>query len=121
MLPARPGMLAMTLRSFLRSHAAGQARPVAFIPVYIGYERVIESASYQRELRGGRKRKETPLALLRVVGKLRQPFGRVSLSVREPLRVRPTTWTMSSAPTGAGSALPSPSGSARWCHAWARP
>lgn len=87
MLPARPGMLAITLRSFLRSHAAGQARPVAFIPVYIGYERVIESASYQRELRGGRKRKETPLALLRVVGKLRQPFGRVSLSVGEPLRL----------------------------------
>ncbi|HSH57696.1 MAG TPA: glycerol-3-phosphate 1-O-acyltransferase PlsB [Halomonas sp.] len=87
MLPARPGMLAMTLRSFLRSHAAGQAQPLAFIPVYIGYERVIESASYQRELRGGRKRKETPLSLLRVLGKLRQPFGRVSLNIGEPLRL----------------------------------
>ncbi|ERS86044.1 hypothetical protein Q671_09465 [Halomonas sp. PBN3] len=89
MLPARPGMLAMTLRSFLRSHATGQARPLAFIPVYIGYERVIESASYQRELRGGRKRKESPLALLRVVRHLRQPFGRVSVNVGEPLAVAP--------------------------------
>ncbi|WP_043487425.1 glycerol-3-phosphate 1-O-acyltransferase PlsB [Halomonas halodenitrificans] len=87
MLPARPGMLAMTLRSFLRSHAAGQGQPLAFVPVYIGYERVIESASYQRELRGGKKHKETPLALLRVLGKLRQPFGRVSLNIGEPLRL----------------------------------
>ncbi|WP_282039541.1 glycerol-3-phosphate 1-O-acyltransferase PlsB [Halomonas alimentaria] len=87
MLPARPGMLAMTLRSFLRSHAAGQAQPLAFVPVYIGYERVIEGSSYQRELRGGRKRKETLLSLLRVLGKLRQPFGRVTVNVGEPLAV----------------------------------
>ncbi|MEQ5800980.1 glycerol-3-phosphate 1-O-acyltransferase PlsB [Halomonas sp. H10-9-1] len=87
MLPARPGMLVMTLRSFLRSHAAGQTQPLAFVPVYIGYERVIEGSSYQRELRGGKKRKETPLSLLRVLGKLRQPFGRVTVNVGEPLAV----------------------------------
>ncbi|WP_445000504.1 glycerol-3-phosphate 1-O-acyltransferase PlsB [Halomonas mongoliensis] len=85
MLPARPGMLAMTLRSFLRSAAGGHYQPLAFIPVHIGYERIIENASYQRELRGGKKRKESPLALLRVLGQLRQPFGRVSVSVGEPL------------------------------------
>lgn len=85
MLPARPGMLAMTVRSFLRSSARGQARPLAFVPVYIGYERILESASYQRELHGGRKRKESPLALLRVVGRLRRPFGRVAVNVGEPL------------------------------------
>ncbi|MGJ7456501.1 glycerol-3-phosphate 1-O-acyltransferase PlsB [Halomonas sp. RA08-2] len=85
MLPARPGMLAMTLRSFLRSAAAGHHQPLAFIPVHIGYERIIENASYQRELRGGKKRKESPLALLRMLGRLRQPFGRVSVNVGEPL------------------------------------
>ncbi|QTF94359.1 MAG: glycerol-3-phosphate 1-O-acyltransferase PlsB [Halomonas sp. BM-2019] len=85
MLPARPGMLAMTLRSFLRSTAAGHHQPLAFIPVYIGYERIIENASYQRELRGGKKRQESPLALLRVLGQLRQPFGRVAVNVGEPL------------------------------------
>ncbi|MBB3330238.1 glycerol-3-phosphate O-acyltransferase [Halomonas campaniensis] len=85
MLPARPGMLAMTLRSFLRSAAGGTRRPLAFVPVYIGYERIIENASYQRELRGGRKRRESPLALMRVLGQLRQPFGRVAVNVGEPL------------------------------------
>ncbi|GHE20776.1 glycerol-3-phosphate 1-O-acyltransferase PlsB [Halomonas urumqiensis] len=85
MLPARPGMLLMTLRSFLRSAATGSHRPLAFVPVYIGYERIIENASYQRELRGARKRKESPLALLRVLGKLRQPFGQVAVNIGEPL------------------------------------
>ncbi|WP_111413198.1 glycerol-3-phosphate 1-O-acyltransferase PlsB [Billgrantia lactosivorans] len=87
MLSPRPGMLAMTLRSYRRS-AAGTSPPrLAFVPVYVGYERIIENASYQRELRGGKKRKESPLALLRVLGKLRQPFGKVAVNVGEPLRL----------------------------------
>ena len=85
LLPARPGMLAMTLRSYLRSARGSGPQRLAFVPVYIGYERIIENASYQRELRGGRKRKETPLSLLRVIGQLREPFGRVAVNIGEPL------------------------------------
>ncbi|MBZ9559257.1 MULTISPECIES: glycerol-3-phosphate 1-O-acyltransferase PlsB [unclassified Modicisalibacter] len=83
LLAPRPGMLAMTLRSYLR----GTQRGVAFVPVYIGYEKVLESASYLRELRGGRKKKESPLDLFRVLGQLRQPFGRVQVNVGEPLEL----------------------------------
>jgi len=86
MLPARPGMLAMTLRSFLRLQRSG-TQPMVFVPVYIGYERILENASYQRELEGGRKRKETPLGLVKVLGRLRDPFGRVSLNFGDPLPV----------------------------------
>ncbi|MGR4069468.1 glycerol-3-phosphate 1-O-acyltransferase PlsB [Billgrantia sp. C5P2] len=85
MLTPRPGMLSMTLRSFRRSAAGSSPPRLVFIPVYIGYERIIENASYQRELRGGKKRKESPLALLRVLGQLRQPFGKVTVNVGEPL------------------------------------
>ncbi|PMR76603.1 glycerol-3-phosphate 1-O-acyltransferase PlsB [Billgrantia endophytica] len=89
MLVPRPGMLAMTLRSFHRSAVGNAQTRLAFIPVYIGYERIIESSSYQRELRGGKKRKESPLALLRVLGQLRQPFGKVTVSIGEPLQLDP--------------------------------
>ncbi|MES3675180.1 glycerol-3-phosphate 1-O-acyltransferase PlsB [Halomonas elongata] len=84
MLPPRPGMLSMTLDSFLRSQREG-GQSLVFVPVYIGYERILEEASYQRELAGGRKRKESPLALLRIVRRLREPHGRVALNVGEPL------------------------------------
>ncbi|HIX61161.1 MAG TPA: glycerol-3-phosphate 1-O-acyltransferase PlsB, partial [Candidatus Halomonas stercoripullorum] len=87
MLAPRPGMLSMTLRSFHRSATGSNPTKLAFIPVYIGYERILESASYQHELRGGKKRKESPLALLRVVKKIRQPFGKVTVNVGEPLRL----------------------------------
>lgn len=81
MLSPRPGMLAMTLRSFARD----AIRDVAFVPVHVGYERVLESNSYLRELRGGQKKKESPLDLLRVLKHLREPHGRVTVSVGEPL------------------------------------
>ncbi|TDR52461.1 glycerol-3-phosphate acyltransferase [Halomonas ventosae] len=84
MLPARPGMLSMTLRSYLRG-ARGGGQPLVFVPIYIGYERILESGSYQRELHGGRKRKESPWGLLRVLGRLRQPFGQVTVNIGEPL------------------------------------
>lgn len=81
MLPPRPGMLSMTLRS----HARTPERELAFVPVYIGYEKVLESGAYMRELRTGQKRKESPLALLRALRHLRQPFGHVQVSIGEPL------------------------------------
>jgi glycerol-3-phosphate O-acyltransferase len=87
MLSPRPGMLSMTLRSFRRSASGSSPPKLALIPVYIGYERIIENASYQRELRGGKKRKESPWALLRVLGQLRQPFGKVTVNVGEPLQL----------------------------------
>ncbi len=48
LLQPKPGMLAMTIRAFLKY----QQRPIAFIPVYIGYEKMIESKSYLAELKG---------------------------------------------------------------------
>ncbi|MBB3184368.1 glycerol-3-phosphate O-acyltransferase [Halomonas fontilapidosi] len=87
MLPARPGMLSMTLRSYLRSARNG-GQPLVFVPVYIGYERILEGGSYQRELHGGSKRKESPWGLLRVLRQLRQPFGQVAVNIGEPLSLR---------------------------------
>lgn len=81
MLAPRHGMLSMTLRS----HARAPERELAFVPIYIGYEKVPESSAYIRELRTGHKRKESPLALVRALRHLRQPFGRVQVSIGEPL------------------------------------
>ncbi|KAG1652829.1 Glycerol-3-phosphate acyltransferase [Nymphon striatum] len=55
LLQAKPGMLAMTVRGFLKY----RKRPVAFIPVYIGYEKLLESKAYQAELSGEDKKSET--------------------------------------------------------------
>ncbi|MBF8221801.1 glycerol-3-phosphate 1-O-acyltransferase PlsB [Halomonas sp. 328] len=85
-LAPRPGMLAMSLRSQARLiHEQRRPRPLAFVPVYFGYERVMENASYRRELAGEKKRKESPLALLGTLKRLREPFGQVTVAFGEPL------------------------------------
>ena len=78
------GMIAMTVRAFLRS----PRRPVVFQPVYIGYEKLIEGKSYLDELTGQAKQKETIWALVRgVVEVLRSHYGKVAVSFGEPVRM----------------------------------
>jgi glycerol-3-phosphate O-acyltransferase len=81
LLPAKTGMLSMTVRSFLRSGR----RPVVYVPVYFGYERVFEAKTYIGELSGRPKQKESILGLLRSLPELRQRFGRVQVSFGEPV------------------------------------
>jgi glycerol-3-phosphate O-acyltransferase len=81
LLQPKAGMLAITLRAFLRE----SRRPVMFQPVYIGYEKLMEGNSYIGELSGQPKEKESLLGLLRSVKKLRQQYGRVAVNFGEPV------------------------------------
>ncbi|SDI66488.1 glycerol-3-phosphate acyltransferase [Pseudomonas delhiensis] len=83
MLHPRTGMLAITLRSFLRD----SRRPIVFVPVYIGYERVLEGRTYLGELRGAAKKKESIFDLFKVVSALRQRFGQVWVNFGEPIHL----------------------------------
>jgi glycerol-3-phosphate O-acyltransferase len=84
-LQPRTGMLSMTLRSYLRQ----PVRPVVFVPVYIGYERIMEVDSYVGELSGRPKQKETLLGFLRSLRRLRENFGRVHVNIGEPIALTP--------------------------------
>ncbi len=81
LLQPKTGMLSMTVRSFLRD----PVRPVVFVPVYFGYERVVEGATYIGELSGKPKEKESVLGLVRSLGRLRERFGRVHVNLGEPI------------------------------------
>jgi len=81
MLQPRPGMLAMTVRSFLRNHR----KPIVFVPVYVGYEKVMEGRSYLGELRGKKKQKESIFGLAKTVRKLSNSFGRVAVNFGEAI------------------------------------
>ncbi|TQV88812.1 glycerol-3-phosphate 1-O-acyltransferase PlsB [Aliikangiella coralliicola] len=81
LLPPKTGLLAMTLQSLLR----GTRKPVAIVPVYIGYERMFEGKSYLNELRGAEKKKESFGQLLGIRKTLKQAFGKVYLNFAEPL------------------------------------
>ncbi|RCS29556.1 glycerol-3-phosphate 1-O-acyltransferase PlsB [Rhodanobacter denitrificans] len=85
LLAPRAGMLAMTVRAFLRA----PRRPVLFQPVYIGYEKLMEGKSYIGELSGQPKEKESLLGLLKGLKVLRQRYGHVALNFGEPVELTP--------------------------------
>ena len=93
MLQPRSGMLSMTVRSFLRNHR----KPIVFVPVYFGYEKVMEGRSYLGELRGKKKEKESIFTLAKTARKLSNSFGKVAVNFGEAIplaevldEVRPT-------------------------------
>ena len=80
-LAPRAGLVAMTLDSHLRD----PGHPLAFVPVYIGYEMLIEGDTYVAELLGTPKRRESLAGLVRGLRKLRRRWGRAYLNFGEPI------------------------------------
>lgn len=81
LLSPKGGMLVMTAHSYLRN----PRRPIVFVPVYFGYERLIEGDSFISELGGAEKKKESLLGLLRSVKALREYFGKVYVNIGTPI------------------------------------
>ncbi|MCY3838636.1 MAG: 1-acyl-sn-glycerol-3-phosphate acyltransferase, partial [Gammaproteobacteria bacterium] len=81
LLPAHTGMLHMTIEAYRR----GLPRPLAFVPVYFGYEKVVEANSYLDELRGAAKRRETVGGVFRSLRLTRESFGTVQVRFGEPI------------------------------------
>lgn len=81
LLPARTGVLQMTIDAYRR----GVPRPIVFVPVYVGYDKLVEAASYVDELRGAAKQSETVSGLFRNLRMVRQSFGSAQLCFGKPI------------------------------------
>ncbi|MDJ0812311.1 MAG: glycerol-3-phosphate 1-O-acyltransferase PlsB [Woeseiaceae bacterium] len=83
LLSPKGGMLAMTVGSYIQN----PRRPIVFVPVYFGYEKLIEGGAFLSELSGAKKEKESLLGLIRSVKSLRENFGRVYVNIGEPIEL----------------------------------
>ncbi|HKP64280.1 MAG TPA: 1-acyl-sn-glycerol-3-phosphate acyltransferase [Polyangiales bacterium] len=75
LLKPQVGMLSM----LIDAASAVSNREVLFVPVSIGYERIVEAGAYGRELIGGEKEKEDAKGLLRGASVLRHRYGRINV------------------------------------------
>jgi len=82
-LKPKMGMLQITLRSYFRN----SKKPIVFIPVYIGYEKIIEINTYLGELHGKSKRKESPMDIMRTILSLKQSLGRAFVNFGKPIQL----------------------------------
>ena len=80
-LNPKTGMLSISLRSYLRD----SRKPVTFVPVYIGYEKLLEVGTYMGELRGKSKKKESPFDIFRTLAALKNRFGKAWINFGEPI------------------------------------
>lgn len=80
-LSPKAGMIGMTLRSYLQD----SRKPIIFMPIYTGYEKVFEANSYLGELRGAEKKKESVFGIIGTLRSFKQSFGKVNVTVGEPI------------------------------------
>ncbi len=85
LLPPKTGMLAMTIHSNMRA----SGKPIAFIPTYFGYERLMEGGTYVGEMSGKPKESESVWGIIKAVRKIERIFGKVHVSFGEPIFLDP--------------------------------
>ena len=83
-LNPRTGMLTMTVNSFQKD----STKNIAFLPVYFGYDRVLESSTYIAELAGRDKKTESMFDVFKVFSSFKHDFGQVSVNFGEPVLLR---------------------------------
>jgi glycerol-3-phosphate O-acyltransferase len=83
MVMPKYGMLSMVIQANMDLH-----QDLAIIPVFIGYDRVMEEKSYLQELGGAAKEKEKASSVIKSRKLLDKRYGRVYVNVGEPIYLR---------------------------------
>jgi len=81
MVMPKYGLLSMVIQAYQEKYCDN----FAAIPVYIGYDRVIEEKSYLKELTGAPKSPENATEIIKTSKILRKRYGRVYLNIGEPI------------------------------------
>ncbi len=81
MVMPKYGLLSMVIQALQDKYCEN----FAAIPVYLGYDRIIEEKSYLKELAGAPKKAENAAEIIKTSKILRKRFGRVYLNIGEPI------------------------------------
>lgn len=81
MVMPKYGLLSMVLQAYQEKYCDN----LAAIPVYIGYDRVVEEKSYLEELTGTPKVQENTADMIKSSNILRKRYGRVYVNIGEPI------------------------------------
>ena len=75
------GLLSIILEGVKR----GEYKDLQFIPINLSYERVVETASYRKELTGGEKESESVRGVLNASKVFRSRYGRIYVDFESPI------------------------------------
>jgi len=78
------GLLSILLNAF----KDGACDDLVFVPIYIGYDRVLEESSYLHEIEGGKKEPESILQIIRARKFLKKKYGKIYVKFHEPISIK---------------------------------
>jgi glycerol-3-phosphate O-acyltransferase len=84
LLMPKLGFLSILLNSF-KNRACSD---MIFVPVFIGYDQILEESAYLHEIEGGKKEPENLLQVLKARRFLKQRFGKIYINFHEPLSLK---------------------------------
>ncbi len=86
---SRTGKLILPKLGFLSilldSYKNGACKDLIFVPIYVGYDRVLEESSYLHELEGGQKKPENFMQVITARKLLKKRYGRIYINFHEPI------------------------------------
>jgi len=73
------------LSTLLSAYRDGACEDMIFVPIYIGYDRVLEESAYLNELEGGRKEPENLVQVIKARRFLKKRYGKIYIKFNEPI------------------------------------
>ena len=73
------------LSILLNAYKAGASDDLFFVPIFIGYDRVLEESAYLHELGGGKKEPESFRQMLKIPKLVKKRYGRIYLNIDSPM------------------------------------
>ncbi len=91
---SRTGKLLMPklglLSILIDAHKNGACEDLIFVPIYIGYDRILEESAYLQEIGGGKKEDENIWQLIKARRFLKKRYGKIYLKFQEPFSLKET-------------------------------
>ncbi len=88
---SRTGKLLMPklglLSILLDSYRNGACANMSFVPVYIGYDRIVEEQAYVNEVEGGSKEDENLSQMIRAHRFLKKRYGKIYINFADPITI----------------------------------
>jgi glycerol-3-phosphate O-acyltransferase len=81
LLMPKLGLISILLDAFRN----GACEDMIFVPVYIGYDRIIEEHAYVHEVEGGKKESENLSQVIRARRFLKKRYGKIYINFHEPI------------------------------------
>jgi glycerol-3-phosphate O-acyltransferase len=89
---SRSGKLLMPKLGFLsillNAYKNGACEDMFFVPVFIGYDQILEENAYLHEIEGGKKEPENLSQVLKARKFLKQRYGKIYINFHEPVSLR---------------------------------